>query len=278
MTTNYSTAVSSARDYYNSNDADRFYFKIWGGEDIHIGLYRSENESIFTASRRVVELITSILNGLNKDTKVLDMGSGFGGASRFLAMTYGCQVAALNLSEIQNERNRLMNKEQGLDDLIEVIDGSFEDIPFPDGSFHIVWSQDSILHSGNRSNVFKEVARVLKAGGVFVFTDPMQADDCPEGVLQPILDRIHLESLGSPGFYRETASIHCLEEIGFEDLTPHLITHYSRVLEETQRQEDGLKKLVSNEYIKNMKKGLIYWVDGGKKGYLVWGIFYFRKV
>ena len=33
--------VSIARDYYNSDDADNFYHEIWGGEDIHIGLYRS---------------------------------------------------------------------------------------------------------------------------------------------------------------------------------------------------------------------------------------------
>ena len=24
--------------YYDSDDADRFYYHIWGGEDIHIGL------------------------------------------------------------------------------------------------------------------------------------------------------------------------------------------------------------------------------------------------
>ena len=36
---NYSTTVDTARDYYNSSDADRFYATIWGGEDIHIGLY-----------------------------------------------------------------------------------------------------------------------------------------------------------------------------------------------------------------------------------------------
>jgi glycine/sarcosine/dimethylglycine N-methyltransferase len=73
---------------------------------------------------------------------------------------------------------------------------------------------------------------VLKKGGQFIFTDPMQADDCPEGVLQPVYDRIHLQSLGSFGFYRETA-----EKLGFEtldmvDLTPNLRNHYARVGEE----------------------------------------------
>jgi len=26
-----------------------------------------------------------------------------------------------------------------------------------------------------------------------------------------------------------------------------------------------------------MKKGLRHWIDGGKKGYLAWGIFHFKK-
>ena len=30
-----------AADYYDDSDADRFYAEVWGGEDIHIGLYAS---------------------------------------------------------------------------------------------------------------------------------------------------------------------------------------------------------------------------------------------
>ena len=32
----FSTAASTAAGYYDSNDADRFYAEIWGGEDINI--------------------------------------------------------------------------------------------------------------------------------------------------------------------------------------------------------------------------------------------------
>ncbi|MDH5409605.1 MAG: SAM-dependent methyltransferase, partial [Gammaproteobacteria bacterium] len=54
MSAAYSEAVATARDYYNSEDADNFYNIIWGGEDIHIGLYESTNESIVEASHRTV--------------------------------------------------------------------------------------------------------------------------------------------------------------------------------------------------------------------------------
>ena len=46
--------IDNARNYYNSEDADNFYYTIWGGEDIHIGLYNSPEDSIYKASRETV--------------------------------------------------------------------------------------------------------------------------------------------------------------------------------------------------------------------------------
>lgn len=44
-----SAAVAQAEAYYDSPDADSFYFTIWGGEDIHIGMYESDDEPIVPA-------------------------------------------------------------------------------------------------------------------------------------------------------------------------------------------------------------------------------------
>jgi sarcosine/dimethylglycine N-methyltransferase len=277
VTEEYTGAVRTAQEYYNSDDADNFYFTIWGGEDIHVGIYQSENEQIFDASRRTVEHMAEKLTGLDSESRVLDIGAGYGGSARYLAKTYGCEVVALNLSEVENERDRQMNVEQGLDHLIDVVDASFEDLPYPDNAFDFVWSQDAMLHSGERAKVIDEVVRVLKPGGEFVFTDPMQSDSCPEGVLQPILDRIHLETLGSPGFYRERAARLGMAELDYEDHHEQLPHHYGRVLRETGAREDELAGVVSQSYIDNMKKGLGHWVEGGCNGYLEWGIFHFRN-
>ncbi|MEJ2061477.1 MAG: class I SAM-dependent methyltransferase, partial [Gammaproteobacteria bacterium] len=184
MSDGYSEVVETARSYYNSDDADNFYFHVWGGEDIHIGIYESPADPIAMASRRTVERMAAQVNGLGPDSRVLDVGAGYGGAARYLAKTYGCRVTALNLSEKENTRDREMNHDQGLDHLIDVVDGSFEAIPADDNTFDVVWSQDAILHSGHRDRVVGEIARVLRPGGDLVFTDPMQADDCPAGVLQ----------------------------------------------------------------------------------------------
>lgn len=110
----YSEVVETSRNYYNSSDADNFYAAIWGGEDIHIGLYNApEGDSIYDASRRTVTKLAEQLD-LDSNKKVLDIGSGYGGTARYLAQTFGCKVDCLNLSETQNQRNRELTERQSL--------------------------------------------------------------------------------------------------------------------------------------------------------------------
>ncbi len=278
MSTDYSTAVKTAQEYYNSDDADNFYFHVWGGEDIHVGIYETPEEDIATASERTVATMSSqCQDKLNDSTKVLDVGAGYGGAARWLAGKLGCHVTCLNLSESQNIRNRTMSAEQDMADSIDVIDGSFEEIPAADQHFDLAWSQDSILHSGQREKVLDEVNRVLKPGGEFIFTDPMQADDCPAGVLQPVLERIHLDSLGSFAYYRQQAQSLGWEEVSIDDLTPQLVAHYTRVRQELTKRRESLIGKVSEAYMDRMIQGLGHWIDAGNNSYLAWGIMHFRK-
>ena len=271
-----SEAVERAEAYYDSGEADAFYQTVWGGQDIHIGLYRDDVEPIADASRRTVETMANRLNKADGTTRVLDLGAGYGGSSRYLADQFGCHATCLNLSETQNALNRTLTADAGLTDRVRVVYGDFENIPEPDDSFDIVWSQDAILHSGNRTRVLDEVRRVLVPGGQFIFTDPMQSDDCPEGVLQPILDRIQLSTLASIGFYRAELGARGFEETGTEPLTDQLRMHYSRVGQALKDRYDEAVKLSGQTYVDNMIKGLQHWVDGADRGYLAWGIMDYR--
>lgn len=272
----YSTAVQTARDYYNSTDADTFYYEIWGGTDIHVGLYRgveglTDTDDIPKASARTVERMASYV-GPDSSTRILDVGSGYGGSARHLAKKYGCKVTCLNLSEVENERNREANRAEGLDHLIDVVDGAFEAIPFKDDSFDVVWSQDAFSHSAERDRVVSEVARVLVPGGRFIFTDLMADDDTPVETLGPILERLHLTSMGTLGFYRKSTADAGFKDLGFDDLSKQLPLHYGRVLEETERRDSELSGTISAEYLKKMKAGLREWVARGEAGDLAWGI------
>lgn len=268
--------VSIAEAYYDSDDADRFYMQVWGGEDIHIGLYDSPQISISEASRRTVARMADRLDGLAPGARVLDLGAGYGGAARYLAQRYGCHVTCLNLSDIQNARNTQLTLEAGLQNQVRVRHGNFEQIPEPDGSFDVVWSQDAILHSGNRVQVLREARRVLAPGGQLLMTDPMQAEVVPPGVLDAVLARIHLDTLGSFSFYRKHLTELGFVEVETEDLTGQLVAHYHRVREDLLARRDQLSSQVSGQYIERMLAGLQHWVDAGRAGHLAWGIMHYR--
>ena len=275
--TNVPDVRDTTEQYYDSQDADGFYSTIWGGEDLHIGVYEGTTD-IREASDAIVDRLIATLPALTAQSRILDIGSGYGGSMRRVVSKFGCHATCLNLSEIQNETNRRKTREAGLADLITVRQGAFESIPEPDGSFDIVWSQDAILHSDQRAEVLREVWRVLKSNGLFVYTDPCEADDVPDGVLQPVYDRLQLSSLASFRFYREAAI-----EIGFalerqDDLTGHLRTHYSRVWRELNSRYDELREIgVSSQYLDQMLVGLDNWVRAADAGYLAWGIHLLRK-
>ncbi|MEX2404724.1 MAG: methyltransferase domain-containing protein [Balneolales bacterium] len=277
-TPEFSEAVETTKSYYDSEAADRFYFNVWGGEDIHIGLYQDDEESIFDASRRTVEHMTSLIpQEITDQTRILDLGAGYGGSARYLARTYGCKVVALNLSELQNQRNRKMNRKANLGHLIDVVDGNFENVPYSENSFDVIWSQDSFLHSGDREKVVIEASRLLKSGGTFIFTDPMQVKDVPKKELKPVLDRIHLETMGSIDFYSNMATKYGFEEVAIEDHTYQLINHYGRVKKELEGRYDEIIKICGADYVDRMIEGLTHWVDKGEKNYLKWGMLVFTK-
>ena len=277
MSSARSAAIAKTEEYYDSIEADEFYKNFWGGEDIHIGLYATLDEDIAKASHRTIVTMAGQLDGLGAHSKVIDLGSGYGGSARYLASEAECHVDCLNLSRTQNTLNQQKNLTASLTGLLNVVHGSFEDVPAPDAIYDVVWSLDAILHSGQRAKVLDEIARILKPGGDLIFTDPMQADDCPDGVLQPILDRIHLKNLGSFAFYRKELKRRGFHEVSVEPMLNQFRTHYARVGEELQARYDEAVKLSGQTYVDNMLRGLAHWVSGADDGYLAWGIMHFRK-
>lgn len=270
--------IAVAEDYYDSDDADRFYFTIWGGEDIHVGLYKTPDEPIAPASRRTVATMADMLGDAGKNARIVDLGAGYGGSARYLINeARASEVVCVNISETQNRINRDKNKAAGLSDRIDVLHGSFDDVPAKDETFDIVWSQDSFLHGADRQRIIAECERVLKPGGRLIFTDILQTSDAPADKLQPIYDRIHLSSLGSIDFYDDAAEKAGLVPGPRKVLPDMLATHYGRVREELTSRRDELKGVVSDDYADRMIAGLGAWVDGGKSGWLSWGIMTYDK-
>ncbi|MFJ8386516.1 SAM-dependent methyltransferase [Streptomyces sp. NPDC094438] len=271
-------AAEAARRYYDTSDVDGFYAAVWGGEDIHTGIYAHEHEPVADASRRTEETAAAkIADRLGPDCTVLDLGSGYGGPARHLAGNFGCRVVALNISEGQNARHRKTNAERGLDGLIEVVTGSFQDIPYPAEQFDVVWSQEAFCHSGDRKRLLGEAVRVLKPQGALVFTDLMAADATPPEALRPVVARLGVEALATPSFYRQQLAELGLGHVEFDDLSGQLLTHYLRLTEETRRRVAELRDVISPAYLESLLENLPRWVEACRRDQLRWGIFTCRR-
>ncbi len=272
----YTESEQVARAAYDSQDADAFYSQVWGGDDIHLGMYRTPDEPIADASHHTMQ---HMVNKTTQDSidYVVDLGSGYGGAARFLHRELNADVLAVNLSGEQNRRAEQLNEQAGVADHVTVVDASYNAVPAKDAVADLVWSQDAFLHAIDRKPPITEAARVLKPGGEFLFTDPMAADGVSASELSGVLERLNLTSLSSPGQYKALAADAGLELVEFEDLSHFLPQHYGRVLEETQANAEELLQTASQAYLDGMMTGLQHWVDAGNRGLLSWGIFHLRK-
>lgn len=272
-------AVETARLYYDRADVDGFYRAVWGGEDIHIGLYADAHEPVATAARRtVLTMADMVAERLGQGRSVLDLGSGYGGPARTLVTTFGCRVAALNISEVQNRRHREINVARGLDGQIDIVTASFEELPFRAECFDVVWSQDALSHSDDQATVLSEAKRVLAQGGHLIFTDLMAADDLPVAALGSVIARTGAVSLPTPNSYRRQLAALGFSDIDFIDYSDHLLTHYETVAVETRRRARDLADLIGTTYLDLLLRNLPLWVQACREGRLRWGVFHCKTV
>ncbi|CAG0932632.1 Sarcosine/dimethylglycine N-methyltransferase [Rhodocyclaceae bacterium] len=109
--------------------------------------------------------------GLDQNKQVLDVGSGLGGASRFLASEYGCQVIGLDLCKEYCRVATSLTRRMGLDSLASFCHGNAVEMPFADGLFDIVWTQHTAMNIPDKKRLYGEIWRVLKPGGRLAIYD-----------------------------------------------------------------------------------------------------------
>jgi SAM-dependent methyltransferase len=105
------------------------------------------------------------------DARVLDVGSGLGGPSRYLAAHYGCRVTGVDLSESYCRVASLLARHSGLEDRVDYRQADALHLPFPAASFDAVWTQHVSMNISEKDTFYEEIARVLKRAGRFALHD-----------------------------------------------------------------------------------------------------------
>ncbi len=110
---------------------------------------------------------------LTSGGKVLDVGGGLGGPARTLAVAFGCQVTVIDLTPSYVEAATRLTALLGLDDRVTHRLGNALELPFDDGVFDVVWTQNSGMNIADKETLYAGFHRVLRPGGVLAMQEPM---------------------------------------------------------------------------------------------------------
>lgn len=127
-------------------------------------------DEFHTRGRSATKGLAELL-GLTGGERVLDVGAGIGGPSRYLAHTFGCRVTGLDLMPEFCQAATELAARLGLEQRVDYRQGNALAMPFPDGSFDVVWSQNVVMNIADRARLYAEIRRVLKPGGRYGFSD-----------------------------------------------------------------------------------------------------------
>ena len=108
---------------------------------------------------------------IDASQRVLDVGCGIGGPSRYLASKFGCQVTGLDLTPEFVALAGMLAQRTRLADKVTYRQGNALDLPFPDASFDVVWSQNAAMNIADRDRLYGEMHRVLRPGGRLALQD-----------------------------------------------------------------------------------------------------------
>jgi MPBQ/MSBQ methyltransferase len=181
---------SVAREYdaWTSDGILEYYW----GEHIHLGYYNDKEREEGYRKKNFIQAKYDFIDQMMSfgsidpkqyqqgpdDIKVLDVGCGFGGTSRYLAKALGSKahVTGITLSPNQVQRGTQLAQQQNVSNVQFLLMDALR-MDFANHTFDIVWACESGEHMPDKQAYISEMMRVLKPGGKFVMATWCQRED-----------------------------------------------------------------------------------------------------
>jgi ubiquinone/menaquinone biosynthesis C-methylase UbiE len=184
---------------------------------------------------------------LSPGDHVLEVASGSGGPSLYLARKFKCQVTGIDVNEEGIITANQQALETGITNAKYKLASADQELTFADESFDAVMCVDSMNHFRDRLGYLREWRRVLKAGKRALFTDPV--------VLTGPISNEELAARSSIGFFLFVpleVTVRLIEQAGFkltrcDDVTSNIEKTSGRWHASRQRHREDLIRIEGEE-------------------------------
>ena len=186
-------------------------------------------------------------------SKILDVGCGWGSLALYLALRRGADVTGLTLSPNQAQYGMNRAKEEGMDSLVRTMVRPFLEYPLDNESWDGVSFIGSIVHMEERQEIMKRVAQALRPGGRLVISETYLPDHAGEGldtrashfILRDIFGYSHATTLSEELQAMENAGLRVLR---VENSTADYVRTLEEWLIRLRRTRDTVESVQSGAY------------------------------
>ncbi|BDU24575.1 MULTISPECIES: bifunctional demethylmenaquinone methyltransferase/2-methoxy-6-polyprenyl-1,4-benzoquinol methylase UbiE [unclassified Flavobacterium] len=149
-----------------------------------------------------------------KPKVILDIATGTGDLAILLAQTNADKIIGLDISEGMLEVGKKKVAEKNLSNIIELVLGDSENMPFEDNYFDAITVSFGVRNFENLEKGFGEILRVLKPNGVFVILETSVPDKFPykQGYnfysknILPLIGKLFSKDNDAYGYLSESAA------------------------------------------------------------------------
>lgn len=203
------------------DELDRFYRDIWG-EHVHHGLWLRGDETRAQAVRQLAELVVREA-GIERGSRVIDIGCGYGATSQLIADEFGAEVTGITISEAQHKiAEARAAASSGNGPKPTYLFGDWLTNSLPADSFDAAIAIESSEHM-DKAGFFAQARRVLRPGGRLVVNSWLSRENpTPNQVrwlIEPISREGRMPHLGTESDYRRWAADAGFTVAKFQDVT-----------------------------------------------------------
>ncbi|HEY2579865.1 MAG TPA: methyltransferase domain-containing protein [Streptosporangiaceae bacterium] len=229
-------------------------------------------DTIGEAAGRLTDLVAGRCR-LTAGQRVLDVGSGNGKASLRVAAAHRVRVTGITLSGYQVRLSRELAQEQAMIQVADFHVANMHDMPFGDGTFDAAFAIESFCHVTDRESAYREIGRVLRAGGLVAVADLFLRRPIVDERAKAIVEASNAAFENGPILprqdYESAIRAAGLTVVEFTDIGDDVLPSFVTVARNMSAAKSAVQGLMSDEDFDQMTGSLERFATVAEIGYLI---------